>query len=436
LRSKVGWLALLSVGCTPDGVTVALVGLGSEPPPQVVSLSVTAWEDGVPVASGTVTAGRSQVALGVPAEIPLEFRAVARTAEAGPPEVGQMPAFFGSLLREIPLSRDPISLAITARPAGALTVLLDADPDRPRDRRATLVLEDPAAEAEPIRVRIPPGEDGLRRVLIARFGRYVPRLEPEDPEEPEGQLASTAAVYVARERETIFPLAIVPFFTATPEDPRLVRITVGGGGQQVGLEPFTAEVALLDAAGKEVADPEALVRYSVAATPPSAIAGPPSGSAVGVPATIAGLSGTQEGRATFRVSVERGDRPPLSAAIHFNILPPAASPGPAARLELVLADPEALSRGTGLGVLVLDAAGRLAADVAGTADLSMSDPWVDLLDGPTAIIGGEAAPVIQPRIARASGPAGDPVVVRATVTSTAGDLTLTATLALPLFERP
>ena len=73
-------------------------------------------------------------------------------------------------------------------------------------------------------------------------------------------------------------------------------------------------------------------------------------------------------------------------------------------------------------------------EATGMLDLSASDPWAFFPKGSLTALPPADRGFVRRDISRPSGPRGLPVIVRATLTSTAPALALTASVALPLLE--
>jgi hypothetical protein len=197
-------------------------------------------------------------------------------------------------------------------------------------------------------------------------------------------------------------------------------------------------VRALDATGAEVSA-RGDVLITIAGEPRSVIAGRSTLAAAEVPATISGLAFAGAGRSRLRASARLEDGRTIRGSIAANVLPRGIAPGPPERLALEIEDLLRLEEGTAFDVDVLDGRGFFASDASGVLDLSRSDPWVFFPDGPGREITRLDRGHIRHGLARPSGPRGLPVVLRATLTSTAVPAiagVLTSSIVLPLLETP
>ena len=153
------------------------------------------------------------------------------------------------------------------------------------------------------------------------------------------------------------------------------------------------------------------------------------GQRVGLP-TVVTVRGVNRGRSTLEFEVGAG----LAATHRLNVDARGGQTGLATRVRLSVADEDSLAETTDLTVELIDASGLYASDFDGVIDLTASDPWLFIHEGPMARIGPDAGGTLTRTVSRPSGPRGLAVLVRATVTSTALPGTLTSTLALPVLE--
>jgi hypothetical protein len=409
-------------------VTLAL----GEFPERVTSMSISVrdLESAELATSATISAPRTSVRLGVPAERPLEFLAVARTTRPGPAKIGMMPAFLGRTIRTIALGREEEQVSLTVHRAGVLTVIpsIEGEPERLRGYRL--------GEDAEIRLDLDDEEDaeqGFQRTLILRTGRYDPVLVER---RPESEVIPSRGIFVAPEIETLAPLLIRPRSAPLlPLDAASLSVLASSevvvpSGEEIQMPlSVTASAAL----GGEVFVADAEVRVSIEAVPQQLVAGARAFVVQGLPAMLSvRLSGL--GRVSILAHAMLPDGRVLSASRALNVRPPEIEPGVASSILLSVRDPEELIAGTKLEVSLLDAQGLFAATQSGVLDLSASDPWAFFPAGATSGIAAKERGRAERDLARPSGPRGLPVVVRATVTSTAPELTLTSTIVLPLLE--
>ncbi len=441
-----------SAGCGPgpDAPWSSVVLGLSAAPERVDSLGVSVLDPAREqvVASATVPADRAEILLGVPAERPLEFRVVAWTRDPGPAPLERMPAFVGLVLRSIPLGRERERVGVTAVPAGVLTVLATRPTDGPDDALAATVVPERAG-VRPTRLLVPEAAAELRRSLVVPAGRHRLGLDRRSAERWLEPLAD--GLHVAAEAESVARLQLLPR-PPEPEPGDAVALGLdaeGLDGPPPG-DPGSPSVARLrlgaaldlvltgradDGSAVEVETAE--LSWRVLAHPEAALAGPGlgrSGTARGLPVRLGPFVAAAEGRARLELVARLPDGRRLESSLRLVLLAPGATPGPPVALALEVEDPERLERGTGLELALIDAAGRYARAPAARVDLSASDPWASLPDGPEALWPPGAGGVLLRRLARPSGPRELPVVLRATVTSTEAGLTWTATAALPVLR--
>lgn len=431
-----GFLGLVACQSEVPWTTVE-VGL-SAVPERVRSLTITVVDLEREQVVATATAGPdTQIfALGVPAEVPLELRAVARTDRPGPASLGGvMPAYVARALRTVRLGREQQRIGLVAEPAGVLSFTFDRrlqDPVRLRFRNRDN--KTPIAE-----LPVAPGRVGVVSVILPT-GPLTAELAYDQGTDPaeEPALVGGAGLYVARETESVAIFEVAdpldplppeavrslefelqtdrgplppgdPIFTSSA-GPERVRITVFGrnaAGQRVGAKaPVDLRIIFPGLEDPPQQDQRLPGRFE--------------------------RSFTGVGRVRFEAELRLEDREPLRAELELNHLPASRTPGPAERLELEIDHPEELSNGARLRLRALDRSGLLALP-ASAIELSQSDPWVIFPDGLTINAGAE--PVSRARVIRSSAPLGVPVSIRATLTATVGQ-TISSTLTLPLLELP
>jgi hypothetical protein len=398
-------------------VTTAQLAL-EDVPPGVRSIAVSAFraEDRERVASATVAADVAVVPLGLPAEVLLELRAVARTASAADGGDGR-PVFFGAALRTVPLARDPVELGLLLRPAGVLDIEVEGE-------GAPLVL--PSSRGGLPR---PVASPGRTRLVVAE-GTH--RLEPTEDVEQK-VLVGGRGLWSERARVTRVAVRWAP----APPPTALSRLELdlaASGGRELPrgalVETRSGDLRLegrvrgFDALGQPVLDPEAEVALEA------------RGVAAQLPATVTGLPGRfalrVEGSAgLLRVTARRG---PLESRVDVDVRPPGLDVGPPAAVRLALLEPDRLlDPGAVLDAWVVDARGLPVRRAAGSIDLSMSDPWLRALDGDARRLDAASAGRARFRVLRASAPATGVVRAVGRYVSAPGQ-TWTATLSLPALE--
>ncbi|MCC7382297.1 MAG: hypothetical protein IT384_10730 [Deltaproteobacteria bacterium] len=420
--------------------TTVELGL-ADVPEKVASISVFVAREGAVITSATVSPEQTEIAMGVPAEVPLDFGVVARSDSPGPVLLGRMPAYAGSVARAVPLRSEPVRIVVTVYPAGALTVLVPA-PIEERDEPVRVRLTSEGSAGLPVELLVPESA-ALEGAYALPSGIYRPRVIGEDVPYV---LDAEGAITVLPDQETVYPLTLSPAREPVAEDaPVRVAAVLSAPGSALeapdrlrvpagGASPLSLQVAGADARGAARADPAAEVAWSI--TPGGTAeavdgGGLAEGVARGLPAEIGPLTARGTGRATVMMAVTLSDGRELRTSVRFNILSGSAEPAEPSRVGLVLESADSLRSGTELAIEVLDAAGLLVQSFAGQADFSASDRWIDLAGGPTAVILAADRGVLRRSIALPSGPRGVQATLRLTVTATPAGLTLTATRALP-----
>lgn len=413
----------LAAACGGPTPTTATVTLGLVPD-EVETVSVFVVDGAEVVATATLTPPRVRVALGVPAEVPLTFHAVARSDRPAPPALGgRMPAFVARSVRTIPLGRDVVGVPLDARPGGGLTFAVTGLEDS--GERVPLVLES-AVEARPRRIVVP--VRGGRGSLALPSGRWTIASDDED-----WVVLGGAGLWVEPQQESVtFPVlapALPPPAAGAPARLTLAVLADGvlvpAGGTVTATAALTVEVAAFDDADEPAPTPPAEV-FATFGSAPDGLWPAPAAEIAGLPAALGPFAVGGAGRLTFDVEVRLTDGRRLFAAWYGNAGGPG---GPPVALAADVARPEDLAVRTEVRLALLDAEGRFAAPVPWTVDLERSASWVFLPDGP--VLEADATRVALP-VARPSGPRGLPVDLRAVATSTAFVGTLTATVALPL----
>jgi hypothetical protein len=452
VRDRLALLALASAACAPPlppTATVA-IGLGGGAPPEVASVSifVVDTEAAAVVASATVAPSESSAAFEVPAEVPLEFRVVARTARPAPPPFGTMPAYVGSVERTIPLGSTQLDLAVQVEPAGILSLAVEPEPTAGGTRDVILTSERGGQVVADLAVPSGATSTGALILPTGRYGAQV-ALDPTRPELGPLDAAGGEGIFVAAERQSVAriqlrtpspaPLPAAPLMLAlrlvdgrgaTLEPPD--RVIAQPPGVSVGLR-----IAALDAAGDEVELPMVAVSWSLSATPSAALLGPAEAPLVGLPSVVGPFSAPAGARARARLSasaaVDAGARI-VRGELLLDLLPPGEAPGPAHWLSLRLTDPGALAEGTDLVVELVGADGLYAQGFGGLLDLSASDPWLFIPGGPVLRVSPADRGHVRFPVIRASGPSELPVLVRATASSTTSTIAIGAVLSLPVLR--
>lgn len=123
---------LLLAGCGAEpAVGTMVLAVGDVPEDvQTISVFVREVDSAALVATATLTVPTRRVSLGVPAEVPLELNAVARSEQPASEALGgRMPVYVARTVRTVPLGNEQYVAALDARPGGGLTVVLDGDPE-------------------------------------------------------------------------------------------------------------------------------------------------------------------------------------------------------------------------------------------------------------------------------------------------------------------
>ncbi|MCB9651824.1 MAG: hypothetical protein H6730_35285 [Deltaproteobacteria bacterium] len=419
---------LLLAGCGAEpAVGTMVLAVGDVPEDvQTISVFVREVDSAALVATATLTVPTRRVSLGVPAEVPLELNAVARSEQPASEALGgRMPVYVARTVRTVPLGNEQYVAALDARPGGGLTVVLDGDPEAGGELPLRLVGE---ADPRPITQDAPRRGVHLVRALVA--GRWGLSSDDDGWSIPGGE-----GLWVAPGIETWARLSLIRTpATVAPGAPRTLTVTLlDADGSPVDparvptssvAEPLEVEIVALDEAGAPVAVPTATVLLSPRSVP-AGLWSRPALSTTGLPARLLGWGLRGPGRATLDVHAVLDDGRTLIARWAGNA---GEAGGPPAAVHLELASSDALVAGTVLRVDLLDAAGRFAVPAPVAVDLEGSDPWVFWPAG--AAFAGEG-PHLSGPVARPSGPLGLPVEIRAVATSTAFPGTWRATVTLP-----
>jgi hypothetical protein len=420
-------LALLACACGAEpGVGTVVLAVGDVPDSvQTISVFVRRTRPELTVATATLAVPTRRVSLGVPAEVPLELNAVARSEEPASEALGgRMPVYVARTVRTVPLGSGVFGVSLDAHPGGGLVLVVDG-PGVGGAIPLRLVGE---ADPRPITFAAQPHGAHLARALIS--GRWGLSSDDEAWVLPGGE-----GLWVAPGVETYARLALTPApAPLAPGAPRGLRLQVlDASGAPVDrtavstasvAAPLTVVVEAVDEAGAPVAAPDAVLSVRARSTPGD-LWSQASAEAAGLPARLLGWRLLGPGRITLEAQAELGDGRRLAVRWAANAGAPGGAP---ASLRLELAGAETLSTGAVLRADLLDAEGRFAAPAPVTVALDESDPWVFWPDGP-ALAG--PGPNLAGPVARPSGPRGSPVVIRGVATSTAFPGTWTATVTLP-----
>lgn len=425
-HAALGVLCLFSAACGPEvGIGTATFALG-EVPESVETISVFVRQAGRSevVASSTLGASRSRFALGVPAEVPLEITAVARSDRPAPESLGgHMPIYVARTVRTVPLGNEATVIPLDARPGGALTVLVDG-PDEGGDVRLRLR---GAAESRVLQVRLP--LRGTRFMRVLGEGRWS-----AESDDPNWELVGGQGLWAAPAVDTFARLRLQRVPAAVSLDaPQALAIEVRSQDRRVSSLVSTSTqgptrlelvVRALDASGQEVPVPPALVSVRVTTVPVGLSSEFPALQG-GLPLSFDAWTVQGVGRLHLEVQAVFNSGRILRSSWHANL---GEVGGQAAQLLLEVADEAELVEGTALRALLLDSEGRLSIQGPWDLDAGESDAWAHFGQGASVRMTG---PVATLALSRPSGPRGLGVVLRAVATSTAFSGTLTSTLTLP-----
>ncbi len=410
------------------------VALGDVPEEvELISVSVFRADSQSFVTSATISAPATRLALGVPAERPLEFRIVARTNRPGPQSIGgTMPAYANRVLRTIPLGSEPAQVRLAVQPAGVLTVTLPPGPQLV-SQRTQLVLEPTSGNHPPVLLWVENTRVRNSFSVVLPQGYYQADVREKDKDEllvPSGkgiyvgaQLHSLAELELTNYEETRPGQAVEIQLVHTSSTPGLVLTSTVPLSQQVSLEALVSPGAELREQPEEVelqfnAEPQDLLLELP--LPPTEL-----------PGEISPLLFEEDaqGRLEIVASARWGERV-LSGQLHLEVRPQALVPEKETQLRLNIGRLRALEKRGTLTVELRDQDGLLATEAVGEIDLSQSDPFI-YFEGPsltelsTASLGRLQVPFRYP-----SAPEGLPVVLRARYRSTIDQRVLTSTLTL------
>lgn len=387
---------LFLVACGPD---LGQVSIALRIPDRVDRMTLAVVDPDLKVvASATVSGATEQrVLLGVPAELPLEFRAVGWLDAPAPLPLKALPAYAARSLQEVPLGDQIQTVFLVARPAGILQVVVN----RSRTDDETLWLEsDDGLPAWPLR---------LRSQVVSATVAYPLRVGYYRIRSDSRSLAGGQALYVGREQLTVAPVRVLA--RRYPVE-RTLQVSVVGADP---LELKGSAELLVEARGEgDLSRPNA--RITAIVEPADALGLLPPRQ--GLPARWS-LRPKGTGHVRVRIRVQEAELIE-DRWLNLNLGPSGAA---AARLQAALADPGRLAEGTELNVAPLDAEGRL---VRGPWRLSLdAPPWVRVIARSTHS-GAAVVPVI-----RGGAVEGQEMAIGATLTSTRTGQTLTASVSLP-----
>lgn len=421
-------------GCGSEpAVAFVRLGLGAVPARvQDIALFVVDRAREEVVASATVAPPKTTFEIGVPAEVPLEFHAVARTARPAPRWTGgRMPAYVGRAERTIALDREIRPVTLRARPGGLLDLRFLRGRGVGGELRFTLL----GTEARlPDRLRIDLDDPVSRVVRALEAGAWSGRVERAD----EFHVPGAAGLIVVPEQVVQAQLAVLEAPSdPEPADPVELRLDWrDAAGAR--LEPplrvdGRLEVSLLatgfDAGGRARSASRVRRFATWVSAAPSAAVEVSSTRPRRLPAVPLSLVLSAPARIFVRVTVELEGGQILAGRTAANALGPGQTPGVPERLTLELEDPAELLEGTGLWLALVDAADRLATVGPQAAfDLNGSDPFAYLPAGRVGPLVGPARSMVLFRVAEVEG---TPVEIRATVTSSTPPGTWSETLMLP-----
>jgi hypothetical protein len=230
-------LAALVACATEVELPTTTVALGLDGVPErVQSITLLVLRSDRVVASATITPPSTRFELGVPAEVPLELRVLARTERPAGRGLGTCPAFVGSVVRSLPLSSEPITVGLTLEPAGVLGVDASFDPSL---SGTTLRLEPDGRAGSP--VLVPLTTLASSATLVLPRGRYRASVEPTGARVT-ARLGTLGPVVVEAETETDWLPRIVPAPAGTD---RLARVAVSVTLVLAELEPSPSRGAPL-----------------------------------------------------------------------------------------------------------------------------------------------------------------------------------------------
>ena len=433
---------LTCAACSSSPVlTTVSLGLDSVPE-QVASISIFVEdiELGQIVATATVSAGQTTALLGVPAERPLQFTAVAYTQSPGPSPLANMPAFVARNQRVIPLDRDRISVPLNALRAGVLTLRLtgpESQTELPSGLRLTIESEQAGPSLLPL--NIPRNLQLYNQTLVLPVGRYSARLEEPGREKAKWQLRNEYGIHVAAEFETITELKIGPRWDDSAGSLPQVELqlaNVDGSTLADSFRLHPEQDYLVSALFPDENFETGMIksaRWKIRTEPPESLLGQmlrTEGEFDDVSKLELILFPQGEGRAEVNYLIELKDGRNVRAHQNYIIVREESENTLATQLNLSIVAPSEIAEGTELRIEILDKDGLYAKPMSGNIDFLTSDDWLYFLQGPSLDLSTVERGISFRQISRLSGPRGLELVVRATLTSTDVPSTITSTLSI------
>jgi len=439
-----GLFLLFACNEAPEWTTV-IVGLDTVPENvSTLSIFIQNIEEEELVTSTTVAANQTSVLLGVPAEVPLLFTAVAYTLAPGPKPLKNMPAYVARNQRTVPLNRDRVQIPLRAVRAGVLTarVLAPKGQDTlPED--LSLSLSSAQSPVPLLPIALPDDRGRFQPSFVLPVGHYGARLESKNDEDSAWIIQNPEGLFVAPEFESITTLRVFPNeetnFVQVPKVSLEIRTTNGATlADNFRLEAQSNYSLSFSFELEDQAVPALqLASWTISSVPSEAFVGPSNQSAGRLQnLSEPGLdfSTGSSGRAEIVFDFEFADGRRLHFRENFVALSDGQSQGKPVDLKLSLVESAALNSGTDLRIELLDENGLYAKQVSGSIDLGESDDWLLLQEGPAVDLFEFGRGLVYRQVARPSGPRGLGVVARATLTSTNLPNTITSTLGLPVLE--
>lgn len=370
--------ALLLLACAPEPSRTQLSLALSAVPAQVQTIEVQVYDvEGARelVATASVAASITEIALGVPAERQLEFVVVAYTAERVPAAAGGglLPAYVARVEQEIPLSEVQQSVQLSLRPAGLLYAELELSGALTESTLKASIRRIDGSEGEEIELM----EEGVLLEAVTgvlREGYYELELSPEA-----GSLSLEGGTfYVGRE---VVNRARLTLTDAAPPVGALSLSLVDASGAPLETEPglrLPASGALpvrVAVSAEGGASGELELELQRPSQAPLSIREDASLDYISEAVSIEG-----PGRLIVQASLSTTDAV-LRGRLGVNLLPPGVDPGPPAELQLSLPWPEDRPYGSTLEAWLLDSAGYFAAPAGAAYSWQASSPWIYFVDG-------------------------------------------------------
>jgi hypothetical protein len=445
---RIGLMAAFLLGACSDTSRFTTVSLSLDSIPDDVSsisIFVQDLDSATQVASTTVSAPQTSVLLGVPAEVPLLFTAVAYTQDPGPPPLKNMPAFVARNFRSVPLDRERIHIPLRAHRAGVLTTRIvapDGESSFPEDHSLVLTAEQSSIPL-PL-LDLASESDAFVAFFVLPAGRYRARLVSKEGEDNSLRFENGEGLFVANRIETISTLKIIakedPILLTPPPKLKIELRDVQGATVADGFRLAVATTyqlrIVMDSASASTVN-LLTAGWAISSYPLATLVGPSNETAgrfTDLSAPTLNLTTLQSGRAELNCVFEFSDGQTLNLRENFVVLDSGQAQGLPSVLRLSFVDKDALSTGTELRIELLDAQGLYARPTTGNISLGESDDWAFFQEGPSLDLLDFHQGLIFRKMARPSGPRGLPVVLRATLTSTNLPMSITSTLALPLLD--